>query len=48
MSVKFGVLVPQGWHLDLVDIKDPIEQYEAMTRVAQEAERLGLDAGVAI
>ena len=44
MSVKFGVLLPQGWHLDLVDIKDPIEQYEAMTRVAQEAERLGLDS----
>jgi F420-dependent oxidoreductase-like protein len=44
MSVKFGVLLPQGWHLDLVDIKDPIDQYEAMTRVAQEAERLGLDS----
>ncbi len=42
--MKFGVLVPQGWKLDLVDIKDPIEQYEAMSHVAKEAERLGLDS----
>jgi len=31
--VTFGVFVPQGWQIDLVQIKDPIEQYEAMTRV---------------
>jgi F420-dependent oxidoreductase-like protein len=38
------VYVPQGWRLDLVEIADPVEQYEAMTRVAQEAERLGFDS----
>jgi F420-dependent oxidoreductase-like protein len=44
MAVKFGVMLPQGWHLEFVDTKDPVEAYEAMTRVAQEAERLGLDS----
>jgi F420-dependent oxidoreductase-like protein len=44
MTVKVGVLVPQGWHLDLEDIKDPVAQYEAMTRVGVEAERLGYDS----
>ncbi len=34
-NVKFGVFVPQGWRMDLVEIKDPVEQYEAMTRVAK-------------
>jgi F420-dependent oxidoreductase-like protein len=42
--VRFGLFVPQGWILDLVDIKDPVEQYEAMSRVAQTAERLGFDS----
>ena len=41
MTMKFGVMVPQGWRMDLVDFPDPIEAYEAMTRVAQEAEALG-------
>ena len=39
MAVKFGVFVPQGWQMDLVDIKDPIEQYETMTRAAQAADK---------
>ena len=43
MPVKFGVLVPQGWHLDLEDISDPADQFEAMVRVAKEVERLGFD-----
>jgi len=42
--VQFGLFVPQGWILDLVDIEDPIEQYETMSRVAQTAERLGFDS----
>ena len=25
--------VPQGWKMDLVEIADPVEQYEAMTAV---------------
>ncbi|MEJ7871779.1 MAG: LLM class F420-dependent oxidoreductase [Rubrobacteraceae bacterium] len=41
MAVKFGVFVPQGWRMDLVEIEDPVEQYEAMTRVAQVAEESG-------
>ncbi len=40
MAVQFGVFVPQGWRMDLVDIKDPIAQYEAMTAVAKAADAL--------
>jgi F420-dependent oxidoreductase-like protein len=43
-SVKFGLFVPQGWILDLVEIHDPVDQFEAMIRVAQAAERLGFDS----
>ncbi|WP_069804520.1 LLM class F420-dependent oxidoreductase [Thermogemmatispora onikobensis] len=39
--MHFGVIVPQGWRLDLVAVPDPVEAYEAMTRVAREAETLG-------
>src|SRR3712207_7870028 len=41
MAVDFGVFVPQGWRMDLVEIEDPHEQYEAMTRVAKAAEESG-------
>jgi F420-dependent oxidoreductase-like protein len=40
MAMDFGVIVPQGWRMDLVGISDPAEAYEAMSRVAQEAEAL--------
>ncbi|GAC1313606.1 MAG: hypothetical protein NVSMB27_49460 [Ktedonobacteraceae bacterium] len=40
MAMDYGVIVPQGWLMDLVGIADPVEAYEAMTRVAQEAEAL--------
>ncbi|HEV7235873.1 MAG TPA: LLM class F420-dependent oxidoreductase [Ktedonobacteraceae bacterium] len=40
MTMQFGAMLPQGWRMDLVDITDPVEAYEAMTRVAQEAEAL--------
>jgi F420-dependent oxidoreductase-like protein len=36
--MKFGVFVPQGWRMDLVDIVDPVEQWEAMTAVARAAD----------
>jgi len=39
--MDYGIIVPQGWRLDLVGIADPVEAYEAMTRVAKEAETLG-------
>jgi alkanesulfonate monooxygenase SsuD/methylene tetrahydromethanopterin reductase-like flavin-dependent oxidoreductase (luciferase family) len=41
MTLQFGVLVPQGWTLDLAPIDDPVEAYETMTRVAQTAEEVG-------
>jgi F420-dependent oxidoreductase-like protein len=44
MAIPFGLFVPQGWRMDLVEIRDPVEQYEAMTRVAQVAERSGYDS----
>ena len=44
MTIKFGVMVPQGWRMDLTEIPDPVEAYETMTRVAQEAEALGFDS----
>jgi F420-dependent oxidoreductase-like protein len=37
-EVKFGVFVPQGWRMDLTGIADPVEQFEAMTRVAKAAD----------
>lgn len=43
-AIPFGVGVPQGWRMDLAEINDPIEKYEAMTRAAQEVERLGYDS----
>lgn len=44
MALKFGLIVPQGWRMDLVGIPDPVEAYETMTRVAQEAEALNYDS----
>ncbi|MEU4562638.1 LLM class F420-dependent oxidoreductase [Actinoplanes sp. NPDC023936] len=38
MSMRFGVFVPQGWRNDLDEIADPVEQYEAMTKVAKLAD----------
>jgi F420-dependent oxidoreductase-like protein len=40
MSVRFGVFVPQGWRMDLTEIADPIEQYEAMTNVAKAVDQM--------
>ncbi|HEV2529931.1 MAG TPA: LLM class F420-dependent oxidoreductase [Thermomicrobiales bacterium] len=36
--MRFGLFVPQGWRMDLIEIDDPIEQYEAMTAVAKVAD----------
>ncbi len=44
VCMKYGVIVPQGWRLDLAHIVDPVEAYEAMTRVAQVAEEVGFDS----
>jgi len=44
MSMKFGLALPQGWRMDLVDTKDPVEAYEMLTRVAQTADETGYDS----
>ncbi len=41
MALQFGLLVPQGWTMDLAHLKDPVEAYETMTKVAQTAEEVG-------
>ncbi|HEX4714111.1 MAG TPA: LLM class F420-dependent oxidoreductase [Ktedonobacteraceae bacterium] len=41
MTLQFGLLIPQGWTMDLAGIKDPVEAYETMTRVTQMAEEVG-------
>jgi F420-dependent oxidoreductase-like protein len=41
MALQFGLLVPQGWTMDLAHIEDPVEAYETMTRVAQTADEVG-------
>jgi len=38
-GMTFGVFVPQGWKMDLTGISDPVEQFEAMIKVAQEADK---------
>ena len=40
MTVTFGAFVPQGWRMDLVEIPDPEEKYEAMTRAAKAIDAL--------
>jgi hypothetical protein len=37
-STKFGVFVPQGWKMDLVEIDDPVAKYASMTAVAKAAD----------
>lgn len=44
MALKYGLIVPQGWRMDLVGISDPVEAYETMTRVTQLAEEVGFDS----
>ncbi|HEY0698908.1 MAG TPA: LLM class F420-dependent oxidoreductase [Micromonospora sp.] len=43
-GVRFGVVAPQGWRLDLTHLPDPVRQFEAMVGVARRAERLGYDS----
>jgi F420-dependent oxidoreductase-like protein len=41
MTLKFGLLVPQGWTMDLAHIKDPVQAYETMTSITQTADEVG-------
>jgi F420-dependent oxidoreductase-like protein len=43
-ELKVGIFVPQGWRMDLVDVSDPVEKFETMSRCAVEAEKAGFDA----
>lgn len=44
MSMKFGLLLPQGFTMNLASIKDPVEAYETLTRVAQTADEVGFES----
>ncbi|HET8912735.1 MAG TPA: LLM class F420-dependent oxidoreductase, partial [Ktedonobacteraceae bacterium] len=37
--------LPQGWTMDLVGIKDPVQAYEKMTEIAQVADESGYNSG---
>ncbi len=39
--MKYSLILPQGWTMDLSHIKDPVEAYETMTKVAQTADEVG-------
>ncbi len=42
--MRFGVFVPQGWKMDLVDFGSGPDKYAALRRVAKEADRLAYDS----
>jgi F420-dependent oxidoreductase-like protein len=42
--VRFGVFVPQGWKMELVDFDSGPDKYAALRRVAKEADRLAYDS----
>ncbi len=42
--MKFGLDIPNGWKMSLVDIKDPVEAYEAMTSMVTTGDELGYDS----
>jgi F420-dependent oxidoreductase-like protein len=43
-ELTLGVFVPQGWRMDLADVRDPIDKFETMTACAREAELARFDA----
>jgi F420-dependent oxidoreductase-like protein len=44
MSLKYSLFLPQGVTKELAGIKDPVEAYEALTRVAQTADKSGYES----
>ncbi len=42
--MKYSIVLPNGWTMSLVEIKDPVEAYEAMTNVAKAADESGFEA----
>src|SRR5689334_4734893 len=41
--MKYGIVLPNGWTMSLVGIKDPVEAYETMTNVAKAADEAGYE-----
>ncbi|MCZ7436080.1 TIGR03560 family F420-dependent LLM class oxidoreductase [Micromonospora sp. WMMC241] len=41
MTIRWGVVLPQGWRSDLTHLTDPVAAFEAMVAVAREADELG-------
>src|SRR5437660_11970526 len=41
--MKYSIVLPNGWTMSLVGIKDPVEAYEAMTNVAKAADETGFE-----
>lgn len=41
--MKFSIALPNGWTMNLVGIKDPVEAYETMTNVAKAADEAGYE-----
>src|SRR5260221_6902690 len=44
MSIKYGLFLPQGFRQERAGIKDPVEAYETLTRLAQTADQSGYDS----
>jgi alkanesulfonate monooxygenase SsuD/methylene tetrahydromethanopterin reductase-like flavin-dependent oxidoreductase (luciferase family) len=42
--MKYSIVLPNGWKMSLVGIKDPVEAYEAMTNVVKAADETGYEA----
>ena len=43
-EIRFGLIIPQGWQLDLPESLSPVEQYKLIERTGREAERIGFDS----
>jgi F420-dependent oxidoreductase-like protein len=43
MSLKYGLLIPQGAAQELASIPNPVEAYETLSRLAQTADQSGYD-----
>jgi F420-dependent oxidoreductase-like protein len=44
MSLKYGLMLPQGFAHELAGMKNPVEAYETLTRLAQAADQAGYDS----
>ncbi|GCE22399.1 LLM class F420-dependent oxidoreductase [Dictyobacter kobayashii] len=42
--MKYGISLPNGWKMSLVDVKDPVDAYETMTNVAKAADETGFES----